>query len=198
MDVPNSVIEACKAGDPRAFEELVKLTHKDVYSLAYRLVGNPDDAAEVAQETYMKLLRSIRQYRGDSKFSTWLYRVTSSVAITGLRKRSRQRLDVALDEGQWDMIPADPSADPAQRFEREALKDRLDGCLRALPVGYRSVVVLKDIYGFSLAEIGKQLGISEGAAKVRLFRARQRLKEMLYEDGPVDYEDRKESGDAMS
>ncbi|MEO7802941.1 MAG: sigma-70 family RNA polymerase sigma factor, partial [Actinomycetota bacterium] len=78
MDVPQSVIEACKRAEPGAFEELIACTHKDVYSLALRLVGNPDDAADVTQETYIKLLRTIKQFRGDSKFSTWLYRVTSN------------------------------------------------------------------------------------------------------------------------
>lgn len=198
MDVPQGVIDACKAGKPEAFEELIRLTHKDVYSLAYRLVGNPDDAAEVTQETFIKLLRAIKQYRGESKFSTWLYRVTSSVAISSLRKRSRQRLDVSLEEVDWERIPAGDASDPAEEHEKGALRSRLDASLRQLPVGYRTVIVMKDVYGFSLDEIGKQLGITEGAAKVRLFRARQRLKDMLYEDGPAGYVKRqKELGDGM-
>ena len=82
MDVPTEVIERCQQGDPLAFEELIRLSQRDVYSLALRLTGNPDDAAEVAQETYLRLLRSIKSFRGEAKFSTWLYRVTSSVAIT--------------------------------------------------------------------------------------------------------------------
>lgn len=187
MEVPDAVVEACKRGEPLAFEELIRLTHAEVYSLALRLAGNPDDAAEISQETYMKLLRTIKQFRGDSKFSTWLYRVTSSVAISSLRKRSRQRLDVPLEEEDWRALPAGESSDPALDLERRMLRDKLDRAIQELPAGYRTVVVMKDIYGFSLNEIGKELGISEGAAKVRLFRARQRLKETLYEDGPAEY-----------
>lgn len=184
MDVPNELIERCRSGDPEAFEELIRRTHREVYSLSLRLVGNPDDAAEVAQETYMKLLRVIRQFRGDSKFSTWLYKVTSSVAISSLRKRAKQRLDVPLELEDFERLRSPSASDPAEMVEQTMLKGRLETALLALPAGYRTVVVMKNVYGFSLAEVGKQLGISEGAAKVRLFRARQRLKEMLHEDGP--------------
>jgi RNA polymerase sigma-70 factor (ECF subfamily) len=187
MDVPQSVIEDCKKGNPRGFEELIRLTHKDVYSLGLRLTGNPDDAAEVSQETYMKLLRVIKTFRGDAKFSTWLYRVTSNVAISMMRKRSRHRYEVPLDQESWAELPAPESADPEVAVSRRLLKDRLDNALLNLPHGYRAVVVMKDVYGFPLAEIGKQLGITEGAAKVRLFRARQRLKDVLYEDGPAKF-----------
>ena len=79
MDVPSEVIEECKQGRPDAFEELIRLTQRDVYSLALRLTGNPDDAAEVTQETYIRLLRSIRSFRGEAKFSTWLYRIAMNV-----------------------------------------------------------------------------------------------------------------------
>jgi RNA polymerase sigma-70 factor (ECF subfamily) len=196
VDVPGEIIEACKRGEPEAFEKLVRLTHKDVYSLSLRLLGNPDDAAESTQETYLKLLRTIRSFRGDSKFSTWLYRVTSSVAISSLRKRARRQLEVPLETTDWQGITG--SLDPSVEAERHQLRDRLDAALLALPAGYRAVVVLKDVYGFSLAEIGKQLGITEGAAKVRLFRARQRLKDRLYEDGPARFGAERRARDGMS
>jgi RNA polymerase sigma-70 factor, ECF subfamily len=205
LDVPGRVIEACKRGEPEAFEELIALTHREVYSLAMRLMGNPDDAAEATQETYLKLLRAIRSFRGEAQFSTWLYRVTSNVAVSMLRRRARQRLDVPLDDRDWHQLPAPASAEPAEQLEQRQMSQLLDAALASLPAGYRTVVVMKDVYGFRLEEIGKQLGISEGAAKVRLFRARQRLKEKLYEDGPASYgrhgrrasEQRLEKGDGM-
>lgn len=197
MDVPASVIEACKRGDPDGFEELIRLTHRDVFTLALRLVGNPDDAAEVSQETYIKLLRAIKSFRGEAKFSTWLYRVTSNAAITLLRKRARHRLDVPFESEAWRDFPASPATDPEAVSENTRLKERLDDALSALPAGYRTVVVMKDVYGFSLNEIGKQLGISEGAAKVRLFRARQRLKDILYEDGTIEYRSERKEIDGM-
>lgn len=196
MDVPDELIEACKRGEARAFEELVRLTHKDVYSLSLRLLGNPDDAAESTQETYIKLLRTIRTFRGEAKFSTWLYRVTSSVAISALRKRARRQYDVPLENIEWQAIAGPP--DPSVLAEGRELGKRLDAALLTLPAGYRAVVVLKDVYGFSLAEIGKQLGISEGAAKVRLFRARQRLKDKLYEDGPINLRPKRSAPGGMS
>ncbi|MGH2720713.1 MAG: RNA polymerase sigma factor [Actinomycetota bacterium] len=180
MTVPQSVIEACKRGDARAFEELVRLTHRDVYSLALRLTGNAEDAADVAQETFIKMVRSIGSFRGDAKFSTWLYRVTANAAITSLRRSAARRLDAPMEAEDWERLPAPVSDDPAIHLERRELRDRLDKALGALPPGYRTVVVMKDVYGLSLAEVGRHLNISEGAAKVRLFRARQKLREMLH------------------
>jgi RNA polymerase sigma-70 factor (ECF subfamily) len=183
MTVPESTVEACKRGDPRAFEELVRLTYRDVYSLALRLTGNGDDAADVTQETYMKLVRSIGSFRGEARFSTWLYRVTANAAITSLRRAAPRRMEEPLETQDWDQLPASEGADPAVHVERRELRDRLDKALAALPSGYRPVVVMKDVYGLSLQEIGDELGISAGAAKVRLFRARQKLREMLHGDG---------------
>jgi RNA polymerase sigma-70 factor (ECF subfamily) len=185
VDVPSEVIEACKQGRPEAFEELIRLTERDVYSLALRLTGNPDDAADVTQETYLRLLRSIKSFRGEAKFSTWLYRVTSSVALTSLRKRARRRGEVSLDAEQWQEWPAPPGGEPAAELDRRLLAGRLDAALQSLPEGYRSVVVMRDVYGLPLEEVGGALGISSGAAKVRLFRARQKLKELLYDEAPL-------------
>lgn len=186
MDVPSEVIEACQQGRPEAFEELVRLTQRDVYALALRLTGNPDDAADVTQETYIRLLRSIRSFRGEAKFSTWLYRVTSSVAITSLRKRARRRNEVPLEDEGWQEWPAGPAGEPGAELDRRLLADRLDSALLSLPDGYRSVVVMRDVYGLPLEEVGELLGITPGAAKVRLFRARGKLKELLFDEAPAD------------
>jgi RNA polymerase sigma-70 factor (ECF subfamily) len=186
VDVPSEVIEKCKQGRPEAFEELIRLTQRDVYSLALRMTGNPDDAAEVTQDTYIRLLRSIRSFRGEAKFSTWLYRVTSSVAITNLRRRTRRRNEVPLESEEWQDWHAPASTEPGAELDRRELAERLEEALRSLPDAYRMVVVLRDVYGLPLDEVGGQLGISEGAAKVRLHRARQRLKEMLYDHRPAD------------
>src|SRR5256885_13155246 len=112
MDVPAEVIGAARRGSPGAFEKLIRLSQRDVYSLALRLTGNPDDAADVAQETYIRLLRSIKSFRGEAKFSTWLYRVTSSVAITSLRKRARRRHEVPLESEEWQGWPRPPPGGP--------------------------------------------------------------------------------------
>jgi RNA polymerase sigma-70 factor (ECF subfamily) len=180
MDVPDSVIEACKRGDADAFERLVQLTQKDVYSLAYRMMGNPDDAAEASQDTYLKLLRVIRSFRGDAKFSTWLYRVTSNVCLTTLRKRSRRAQEVALDSEDWTEVASEAEG-PQEQAERAWDKQRVERALTQISENYRVVVVMKDIYGFPISHIAKELKVSESAVKVRLFRARRRLKDILTE-----------------
>lgn len=158
------------------------MTHASVYSLSLRIVGNPEDAAEVSQETYMKLLRVIKQFRGDSKFSTWLYRVTSNVAISFLRKRSRRRPEVSITAEDWDLLPAPASMDPASTAEQRSLRERLDGAIASLPEDYRAVVVMRDVYGLGFEEIARDLRITEGTARVRLFRARRRLRDLLFEE----------------
>lgn len=182
MDVPDRIIEACQEGDQAAFEELIRLTHASVYSLSLRIVGNPEDAAEVTQDVYIKLLRVIKQFRGDAKFSTWLYRVTSNVAITLLRKRSRRNVEVRMEPEDWHLIPASDHSDPSVSAEQRRLRERLDAAIASLPEDYRTVVVLKDVYGLGFDEIGKQLSIQEGTARVRLFRARQKLRNMLQDE----------------
>ncbi len=116
-------------------------------------------------------------------FSTWLYRVASSVAISHMRKRSRRaRFDLSMEPEDWNSIPAPGSADPAVASQQASLRERMDEALGRLPAAYRTVVVMKDVYGLSLQEAANQLGITEGAAKVRLFRARRRLRDWLYEE----------------
>lgn len=182
MEVPPEVIKRCKQGDQEAFQELIRLTHRGVYSLALRLVGDPEDAADVSQETYLKLLRAIKQFRGEAKFSTWLYRVTSSVAISSLRKKARHRTDLSMDTEDFLPLPAPESTDPVAETEKQQLRERLDRALQLLPASYRVVTVMKDVYGLSFEEIAKQLRISEGTARVRLHRARRRLRELLSDE----------------
>lgn len=186
LDVPESTIQACQRGDHDAFEELIKLTHAAVYSLSLRIVGNPEDAAEVTQDVYIKLLKVIPQFRGEAKFSTWLYRVTSNVAITLLRRRSRRNAEVKMEPEDWSLIPAAESSDPAVTAEQRSLRDRLDKAIAALPEDYRVMVVLKDVYGLGFDEIAEELNIQEGTARVRLFRARQKLRTMLHDERVAD------------
>lgn len=182
MDVPESIIKSCQEGDQAAFEELIRLTHAQVYSLSLRIVGNPEDAAEVTQDVFIKLLRVIKQFRGEAKFSTWLYRVTSNVAITLLRRRSRRNVEVRMEPEDWSLLPAAQSSDPAVTAEQHALRVRLDGAIASLPEDYRTIVVMKDVYGLGFEEIAEQLQIQEGTARVRLHRARQKLRNMLHDE----------------
>lgn len=170
-------MEAARRGDRDAFNELVRSTYRDIYALAYRLTGNPDDASDVVQDAYVRAYRAIRRFRGDSSFSTWMYRITSNCASTHLSRRSRQRTEELSD----DVLIADlrPEQDPSLRAEAAVLRHHIDRAIRALPDRLRQVVVLRDLHDLSHSEIAAELGITTSAAKVRLHRARQRLRTVL-------------------
>lgn len=172
------LIAAAQAGDRGAFDDLVRTTYADTYTLAYRLTGNEEDARDVSQEAYLRAYRAIDRFRGDAQFSTWMYRITANCAATYLGKRSRHRHDV-LD----DTVPvADPRTDhdPQLRADASDLRNRLARALDDLPPRLRSVVVLRDIYDLPHESIAAELGISESAAKVRLHRARNKLREQVF------------------
>jgi RNA polymerase sigma-70 factor (ECF subfamily) len=172
------LVAAAKAGDRHAFDELVRLTYADTYTLAYRLTGNEEDARDVAQEAYLRAYRGLKRFRGDAQFTTWMYRITANCAATQLGRRSRHRHDV-LD----DTVPLpDPRTDhdPQLRADASDLRVRLAQALEDLPPRLRAVVVLRDVYDLSHESIAAELGISETAAKVRLHRARNKLREQLF------------------
>ena len=170
-------MEAARRGDRDAFNELVRSTYRDIYALAYRLTGNPDDAADVVQDAYVRAYRAIRRFRGDSSFSTWMYRITSNCASTHLSRRSRQRTEELSDE--VPIVDLRPEQDPSLRAEAAVLRHHIDRAIRTLPERLRQVVVLRDLYDLSHSEIAAELGITTSAAKVRLHRARQRLRTVL-------------------
>ena len=173
------LIAAAKDGDREAFDELVKATYQGAYTLAYRLTGNEEDAKDVVQDAYLRAYKSIRRFRGDAAFSTWLYRITANCASTYLVKRTKARHE-ELDEETSAVVDERPEIDPVQRSDAEYERRRLTEALEQLPPEMRAVVVLRDVYDLSHEAIAAELGISEGAAKVRLHRARRKLRERLF------------------
>jgi RNA polymerase sigma-70 factor (ECF subfamily) len=176
-DAPD-LLERARSGDREAFEELVRDTHAATYTLALRLTGNEEDAHDVAQEAYLRAYRGIRRFRGDAQFSTWMYRITANCAATHLGKRARHRHE-ELDD---DTVVVDerPEVDPQLAADAGALREQLQAELADLPPRLRAVVVLRDVYDLTHSDIAHELGISESAAKVRLHRARRRLRERLF------------------
>lgn len=176
-----SLVDSARHGDRHAFEQLVRMTWAGTYSLAYRLTGNEQDALDVAQEAYLRALRGLPRFRGEARFSTWLYRVTANCASNHLARSSRSQhaqLDAdGMDEARvQDRRPEhDPEASASAGDERQLLA----GALLRLPWRLREVVVLRDVYDLTIKSIAGELGISEAAAKVRLQRARKRLREDL-------------------
>ena len=173
--VTHELLAACRRGDREAFEEVVRRTYRHVYTQALRLVGDRQEAEDVAQEAYLRVFRGLAGFRGDAQFETWLYRIVSNAAMSHLRKRRRFG-QLAMD---FPEEPGEPTS-PVRLDEEAVDRDALTRALDRLPPSLRVVVVLKDVYGLSCREIGDQIGISEGAVKVRLHRARKRLKEMLF------------------
>lgn len=171
------LIEAARDGDRAAFDELVRRTYVETYTLALRLVGDEDDARDVVQEAYLRAFRGLPRFRGDARFTTWMYRITANCAATFVGRRRRSRHEELTDE----VAPADdrPAIDPQARADQAALRDRLQDALLDLPPRLRAVVVLRDIYDLSHEAIAEELGISESAAKVRLHRARRKLRDRL-------------------
>jgi RNA polymerase sigma-70 factor (ECF subfamily) len=180
--VSRELLAAVRRGDPKAFEEVVRTTHRQVYTQALRLVGDPQEAEDVTQDAYLRVFRGLSGFRGDAKFETWLYRIVANAAINHLRKRGR------FGELLWE-LPEESPKEPAspQRLDEQTVdRDELLRALDGLPLGMKTVVVLKDVYDLSCAEIGEELGISEGAVKVRLHRARRRLQEVLFDRSDPD------------
>ena len=151
----------------------MELTGRQVYTLAYRLVGDRHEAEDVAQEAYLRVYRSLRSFRGDSRFETWLHRVVANVAINHMRSRSR--FGELMDEPETIMRIANvPSAEEVPESEE------LAAALDQLPTAQRVAVVLKDVYGFSSAEIAERLDTTDGAVKLRLHRGRRNLKNLIH------------------
>ncbi|MCP3935005.1 MAG: sigma-70 family RNA polymerase sigma factor [Actinomycetia bacterium] len=176
MDV-EALAKKAKAGDEDAFTALVKVTHADTYTLAHRLTGNADDASDVVQEAYIRAYRNLKSFRGDAKFSTWMYRITANCASTHLSKRRMNHHDELTEF----MAPSDntPVHDPDFVVMNGSLRTALVDALQALPQQMRAVVVLRDVYDLPHDNIAEELGISVTAAKVRLHRARKRLRDLV-------------------
>jgi len=175
------LVSAAREGDRPAFDELVRRTYVDTYTLALRLTAHEEDARDVVQESYLRAWKGLPNFRGDAQFTTWMYRITANPAYTVVKRRRRHRAE-SLDAMLDDPIELRPGAQPEDAAESAALLERLAVGLDELPPKLRVLVVLKDIYGLSHEEIAEELGISVPAAKVRLHRGRKRLRDLLYDD----------------
>jgi RNA polymerase sigma-70 factor (ECF subfamily) len=175
------LVAAAREGDRSAFEELVRLTYADTYTLAYRLTGNEEDARDVVQDTYLRAYRGIRRFRGEAQFTTWLYRITANCASTTIQRRARARHDELDDE--FMLADERPDSDPQIHAEGQLERDRVSAAVADLPDRLRAVVVLRDVYDLPHEAIASELGITESAAKVRLHRARRKLRERLFPTG---------------
>jgi len=187
-----AVINAVLDGDTNAYEYLVKAYEKNVYNLALRMVGNSEDAYDMSQEAFIKAYNSLHSFRGDSKFSVWLYRIVSNVCLDYLRSRNRKAtvsLSVENDDGEdVELDIADEGSSPQALLDRSLTRDAVRRGLQSLPPDHREILLLREIQGLSYDEIAETLDLEVGTVKSRIFRARKKLCAFLIKDGNIpDY-----------
>jgi RNA polymerase sigma-70 factor (ECF subfamily) len=168
MDADDALVRRAQRGDRYAFELLVEHHEQRMYTLAARVVGSRDDAADAVQEALVRAWLALPKFRGDARFSTWLYRIVVNAAHDVRTKRREQ----AVEE------PPEP-VDPRDRFAAQELSGELQRALNELDESYRVAVVLYDVLGCSYAEIAEMTGVPEGTVKSRIFRGRTELAERL-------------------
>jgi RNA polymerase sigma-70 factor (ECF subfamily) len=178
------LVEQAKHGDIEAFEQLIIGCEKKVFNIAYRMIGNYDDANELAQEVFLKAFKSIKNFKGDSLFSTWIYKVTANVCLDEIRRRKNKVVisldqDIELKEGEVKRQIPDTAPTPEMEAETNEIKNAVNESIQQLPDDYKSMIILRDIQGFSYDEISKIVNCPEGTVKSRINRARQALKKIL-------------------
>ena len=184
------IINKVISGDTEAFEALVLEHQNKVYSLALRMVGNEEDARDMAQEAFIRAFNSLTGFRGDSKFSVWLYRLTSNICIDFLRSRAKRRtvsMTMTDDDGEetGELEIPDDTWSPAEQLDRTLTRESVRRGLDSLSAPYREILVLREIEGLSYDEIGEVLGIEAGTVKSRIFRARKKLCDFLVKEGNI-------------
>ena len=184
LPVPdNELVRRAQGGNDEAFEELVRRYERKVYNIAYRMMGNPEDASEALQDAFLRAYRFLKKFEFKSSFYTWLYRIATNVCLTKLRKR-KSPVVMSLDEpvGSDSDIPLDIpdyKYNPVKMYQQRELREALQDAVDALPTDYRTVVVLRDLEGLSNEEVSKVLNLSVPAVKSRLHRGRLVLREKL-------------------
>lgn len=166
------LIAGVLAGDPGAERGLYDAHVERVYRMAYRMLGDVERAKDAVQDTFIRVFRQLRTFRGEASLGTWIGAIAISTALNEMRKVRRLRTrELPLEAGA--------AVGSSPRDAEPDLKTRLYGAIDALPEGYRTVFVLHDVEGYTHEEIGTMLGIQSGTSKAQLFRARNRLREAL-------------------
>lgn len=178
------LVREIRTGDGDAFETLVREYQTRVYNLALRMTGNPEDALDISQETFLKAWRTLGKFRGECSLGSWLYRIASNLCIDLLRRNKRRQAEkvISLDDPGEDgrsMELPDVSGDPQAMLERAEGRQAVWDCLQELPEEQRLILILREVNGLSYEELGELLGLELGTVKSRIFRAREKLAKLL-------------------
>lgn len=175
-----------RGGDERAFDDLVRSFQARVHDFALRMLGNPEEARDAAQEVFVKVYRSIGSFRGESKFTTWLFSLTANTCRNRLRRSRRIALfetrsldDDSSGHGACLEACAGESSNPLKSVENAEIGTMVEKCLAALPPDFRMAVMMKDMQDMEYADIARAMGCSMGTVKSRISRGRNLLKERL-------------------
>jgi RNA polymerase sigma-70 factor (ECF subfamily) len=171
------LIEAIQNGDTKAYTQLVNRYKDLVYTLAIRMIRNREEAEEVAQDTFIKVFKSLDKFKGDSKFSTWIYKVTYNTCLDRIKKNRKHLNDVAIDEFIFNKLDTiDNALDNMINEEKRVLIKR---CINKLPEDSSALLTLFYFEDLSLVEISKIINSEANTVKVKLFRARKKLAVIL-------------------
>jgi RNA polymerase sigma factor (sigma-70 family) len=185
-DEDADLVERAQNGDTAAFDELVIKHSPKLYGLVYHMTSNHEDTNDVLQDVFAKAYRSLKRFRGNSAFYTWIYSIAVNMTLNFLKKRNRQR-KFSLDDidsnihNDKDFIELTAGTTPDQEANLSELQQRLNEAMMQLSEDHRAVVTMFDIQGMPHAEISKILGVSEGTVRSRLFYAHRQLQTHLDE-----------------
>jgi RNA polymerase sigma-70 factor (ECF subfamily) len=190
------LVREAQLGDTRAFDELVVRYRDKVYRLSYKILRNEDDASEALQDAFTSAFRGLKNFKSESTFSTWLYRVATNASLMKYRKRRDDH--VSLEQSQSPQRDAEPlsipdwSQQPLEELLDAETKEVMEEGLRRLPEDLRTVFILRDEEGYSNAEVAQMLDLTVAAVKSRLQRARIALRDRLdrYFTGRMTRKDR--------
>jgi RNA polymerase sigma-70 factor, ECF subfamily len=179
-ETDEQLVHKSQEDDERAFGELVGRYESKVYSLALKMLRNPEDAEDVLQDTFLRAYRGIKSFKGNSTFSTWIYRITANSALMRLRKRQLPTVSIDdADEREAPINIADWAPGPVEQMLNQETQAAMTEAIEALPPEFRQVFVLRDIEELSNAEVAEILDLSVAAVKSRLHRARLKVRNRL-------------------
>ncbi|HSQ61245.1 MAG TPA: sigma-70 family RNA polymerase sigma factor [Acidobacteriota bacterium] len=174
------LVRRAQADDERAFGELVERYESKVYSLGIKMLRNPEDAEDVLQDTFLRAYRGLKSFKGNSTFSTWIYRITANSALMRLRKKQLPTVSIEdADEREAPINIADWAPGPVEQLLNEETRRAMNDAIESLPPEFGQVFVLRDVEGLSNAEVAEILDLSVAAVKSRLHRARLKVRNRL-------------------